>query len=168
MKDAAYWIDKLGLEPHPEGGYYVEVYKASESIAKDALPERFSGERAFSTSIYFLLEGQQVSKFHRIKSDELWHFYEGSGIIIYTLDADGVLTELHLGSDIEQGEAFQVVVPAGVWFGAVVKDNSSFALVGCTVAPGFHFDDFELAEQNNLIQMFPQHTATIQKLTTRA
>ena len=165
MKKAEYYINKLGLEKHPEGGWFKEVYRSAEEIVKEYLPERFSGSRHHSTSIYFLLTSDTFSAFHRIKSDELWHFYEGSSVTIYMIDDAGNFSEVSLGRDIENGELLQYAVPHGVWFGAKVNSADSFCLVGCTVAPGFHFDDFELGEMAELLKMYPQHKEIIEKLT---
>jgi predicted cupin superfamily sugar epimerase len=165
MKKAEYYINKLGLEKHPEGGWFKEVYRSSEEVAKEHLPERFSGSRHHSTSIYFLLTSDTFSAFHRIKSDELWHFYDGSSVTIYMIDKAGNFSEISLGKDIENGELLQYAVPHGVWFGAKVNKPDTFTLVGCTVAPGFHFDDFELAERIYLLEKFPKHRERIEKLT---
>lgn len=165
MNTADYWIDKLELSRHPEGGFYKQVYKATESISQNALPERFKGSRSFATSIYFLLSGTDVSRFHRIKSDELWHFYAGSSLTIYMIDDTGERSEFTLGSDFEKGECFQHAVPLGCWFGAALNQANSFALVGCTVAPGFDFEDFELAKQAELLKAYPQHRKLIEKLS---
>jgi len=165
MQNSEYYIKSLGLEKHPEGGWFKEVYRSEEEIAGEHLPERFSGERHHSTSIYFLLSSDTFSAFHRIKSDELWHFYDGSAVTIYMIDNDGNYSEITLGRNIENGEVLQCAIPHGVWFGAKVSEPDSFCLVGCTVAPGFHFDDFELGEREKLLEMFPQHTKIINELT---
>jgi predicted cupin superfamily sugar epimerase len=165
MKDAQYWIEKLNLKRHPEGGYYRETYRSSEIIKHAALPERFHGPRVFSTAIYFLLSGAEVSHLHRIKSDEIWHFYAGSSLMIHVIDLDGSYQKIKLGLDVDKGEAIQVVVHAGCWFGAELEELNSFCLVGCTVAPGFDFEDFELGGRNDLLQSYPQHHAIIRLLT---
>lgn len=163
---AYYWIEKLGLEAHPEGGYYREMYRSQTVIKKDELPDRFSGDRSFATSIYFLLEGSDFSSLHRIKSDELWHFYAGTALDVYVIHPDdGRLEVLKLGPRFDHGETFKAVVPHGAWFGAKVSDPDSFALVGCTVSPGFDFEDFELAEREKLLAEFPQHEELIKMLT---
>src|SRR5271167_1841601 len=136
-KNAEYWIEKLGLEPHPEGGYYRRTYQADLVVAKEALPAGFTGARAAATAIYFLLEGENFSAFHRLRSDELWHFYAGASLAVHVIDGDGRSSEIRLGSDVEAGEVFQAVVKAGRWFASEVRDRKSWALVGCTVAPGF-------------------------------
>lgn len=163
--DAAYWISQLALEKHPEGGCFKEVYRAAESIPESALPERFSGERSFCTSIYFLLQGTEFSALHRIRQDELWHFYTGSTLLVHMLNEAGDHEVLKLGSDVELGERFQGVVPAGAWFGAELEDKTSFALVGCTVAPGFDFADFDMAKRSELTAAYPQHADLISRLT---
>ncbi len=165
MKSAAYWIRNLELIPHPEGGYYRETYRAQESIAANGLPDRFKGLRQFSTAIYYLLEGKQYSKFHRLKSDEMWHFYAGTGLVIYSIDENGNLEKFELGADFGKGERLQVVIPAGHWFGAHVVKPTSYALTGCTVSPGFDFGDFETAKKEEMLKQYPKHKAIIQKLT---
>lgn len=165
MQGADYWIEKLRLVKHLEGGYFREVYRSEETIPADALNERYSGERAFSTSIYFLLRGDEVSHFHRLKSDEVWHFYAGSSLIIHFISTAGKHCTIKLGGNFEKGEVFQSVVEKGCWFGAVVNDTSSYSLVGCTVAPGFGFDDFELGRREDLIELYPEHKTIIKKLT---
>jgi predicted cupin superfamily sugar epimerase len=124
-----------------------------------------SDKRNFSTSIYFLLEGKQVSKFHRLKSDELWHFYDGTSVIIHIIDTEGKLTQIRLGRNVEDGEVFQAVIKSGNWFAAEVIDKKSFALVGCTVSPGFDFSDFEFGNREALIKMHPDLRELIQKFT---
>ena len=163
--DASYWIEALKLERHPEGGYYRETYRSSELMQRSGLPERFPGSRSFSTSIYFLLSGKEVSYFHRIKSDELWHYHMGNSLSIHIIDLDGEYQIVNLGKDVERGDAFQVVIPAGCWFGAAVNDPDSYILVGCTVAPGFDFEDFELGNRSELLKTYPQHRAIIKILT---
>lgn len=165
MKNAEFYIKKLGLQKHPEGGWFKEIYRSDETIKNEHLPERYSGSRHHSTSIYFLLTSDTFSAFHRIKSDELWHFYDGTPVTVYTIDENRNYSEIILGNDQEKGEVFQCVIPRGVWFGAKVNDPDSFCLVGCTVAPGFHFDDFELGNRGELIKIFPNHTELINQLT---
>ena len=165
MKTAEYYIKSLELQKHPEGGWFKEVYRSTEEIAKEHLPDRYTGTRHHSTSIYFLLTSDTFSAFHRIKSDELWHFYDGFPVTIYMIDDDGNYSEITLGRDIERSEILQCVIPHGVWFGAKVNSHDSFCLVGCTVAPGFHFDDFELGEREELLKMLPEHKEIIKKLT---
>ncbi len=159
------YIEKLQLKAHPEGGYYREVFRAGEIILADHLPKRYKSSRNFSTSIYFLLEGNQVSNFHRLKSDEQWHFYDGSGIVIYVIEEGGNLSKILLGRNIEKGESLQTVIKHNSWFGAELIDKTSFALIGCTVSPGFDFSDFELGKKAKLLDEYPDYEYTIIKLT---
>ncbi|GAB2802040.1 cupin domain-containing protein [Rhabdobacter roseus] len=166
MKPATYWVEKYQMQPHPEGGYFVETYRAAEVLSQAALPARFGGDRTFSTAIYFLLESHHVSALHRIQSDELWHFYAGGPLEVYVIyPEDGRLEVIRLGDDPEAGEVFQAAVPAGTWFGSRPASGSTYSLVGCTVAPGFDFADFELAERTDLLAKYPQHRALIEALT---
>lgn len=160
------WIDHLHLQLHPEGGYYRETYRSLLTLPSAALPAH-DGDRAACTAIYFLLAGAQFSAFHRIRSDEMWHFYTGTGLTVHVITPAGEYRQLRLGSDAMQGEEFQAVVPVGSWFGASLRDQSveSYALVGCTVAPGFDFADFEMASRIELIALYPQHRAIIERLT---
>lgn len=157
-------IETYRLQPHPEGGYYTRTYCSNEQIAAAHLPERFNGDRFISTAIYFLLEGNQFSAFHRIKSDELWHFYAGDGLHIYVIHEDERGEILKLGNDLENGFLFQQVVKAGCWFASKPVHENGFAFVGCTVAPGFDFEDFEMGEKNVLMQQYPQHREWIKNL----
>lgn len=163
--EAGYWIQKLNLQKHPEGGYYRETYRSHENITKDCLPDRYDGNRSYYTSIYFLLKGKDISAFHRIKSDEIWHFYYGSSVTLYRIDPEGMLFKTKIGDDLENGELFQTHIKAGHWFGAKVNDPTSFSLLGCTVAPGFDFTDFELGIRKELIKLFPRHRQIIEQLT---
>lgn len=162
---AAKIIDHLKMQPHPEGGHYCRTYLADLMLKKEALPSRFSGDRALSSAIYFLLQGEQFSAIHRIKSDELWHFHEGASLNLYIISPLGEMTKRKLGSDIESGEEFQIVIPAGSWFGAKISKPNSHTLFGCTVAPGFDFADFELGTRDQLLRLFPKHAETILSLT---
>lgn len=164
-KDAAYWIEKLGLERHPEGGYFRQTYKAELMLARERLAPGFTGPRAASTGIYFLLEGENFSAFHRLRSDEMWHFYAGEPVVVHVINPDGEYSQILLGNDPEAGETLQAVVKAGCWFASHVADWKSFALVGCTVAPGFEFEDFEMAKAEELIRTYPQHRTIIRTLT---
>jgi uncharacterized protein len=164
-RDAAFWIEKLRLEKHPEGGHYRQTYRADLILAKESLPKEFAGARAISTAIYFLLEGEEISAFHRLRSDEVWHFYLGAPLAVHVIGRAGDYSELLLGSDPEAGEVLQAVVKAGCWFGSRMKKEGGFALVGCTVAPGFDFEDFEMAKREQLMSAYPQHREVIERLT---
>jgi len=163
--NAHYWINKLNLVKHPEGGYYKEIYRSEEVISKNALPDRYSSDRNVSTSIYFLLDREDVSHFHQIQSDEKWHFYEGISLTIHMIDEAGNYSSQKLGRNFEEGETHQFVIPKCTWFAAEVNDKTSFTLIGCTVAPGFDFADFELANREVLIKQFPLHKIIIERLT---
>ena len=165
VQNAEYWIRALELAAHPEGGHYRETYRSAETVSGAALPERFSGDRCFATSIYYLLESGEVSRLHRIRSDEIWYHHAGAPVIIHVLAPGGGYRALKLGRDIEAGEAPQAVVRAGCWFGAAVEGDESYCLAGCSVAPGFDFADFELASRDALLEEFPHHRDIIMKLT---
>ncbi len=158
-------ILKLNLQPHPEGGFFNENYRSDGIILSECLGANYTGERNFSTSIYFLLTSDVFSAFHRIVQDEIWHFYDGSPIELHSITHDGIYTNTIIGRDIENGEIPQFVVPGGSWFGAIVIRKNDYTLLGCTVAPGFDFRDFELAERNELILKFPQYSEIINRLT---
>ena len=161
---AADYIQALQLQPHPEGGYYRQTYASDEQLNAAVLPSRFGGDRSFSTAIYFLLAGKDYSAFHRIKSDELWHFYSGGPLHIYVIHPTGESELLKLGNDLQNGYSFQQVVKAGCWFASKPADENSFSLVGCTVAPGFDFADFEMGKEGELLMEYPQHEEWIRKL----
>jgi predicted cupin superfamily sugar epimerase len=161
--EAKKYIEKLQLKPHPEGGYYKEIYRSGEIILPEGLPSRFRRGRNISTSIYFMLVGSQVSNFHKLKSDEIWHFYDGSGVIIFVIDNSGKLSEYRVGKNLEKREVLQVVIKNNHWFAAELIDKTSFCLVGCTVSPGFDFEDFELAKREELLEIFPQHNELIKR-----
>ena len=164
-KSAQYWVEILNLIAHPEGGYYRETYRSELSIAVEALPPQFTGPRLVSTAIYFLLEGENFSAFHRLRSDELWHFYAGSPITVHVIEPDGGHSEIQLGGDLDAGEVLQAAVKAGRWFASRVRHPKTFALAGCTVAPGFDFADFELGKRAELVRLYPQHRNLIESLT---
>jgi predicted cupin superfamily sugar epimerase len=162
---AAAWIERLGLEPHPEGGWFAETYRSPGEIGEASLGEGFDGPRPYSTAIYFLLDGAGFSALHRLRADEVWHHYDGAGVTLHLLEDDGTLRVLALDRR-GAGEARpQVTVPAGVWFGAAVDDPESYALVGCTMSPGFDFRDFELGRREDLVRRFPEHRDVIERLT---
>ncbi len=156
-------VKKLNLAPHPEGGFYSRTYQSRLSVF---FGEKQSTKRAASTAIYYLLDKDNFSAFHRIKSDEIWHHYDGSPLVIHMIDAAGNYLKKILGHPINTENAeFQITVPATVWFAAELIHPSSHALVGCTVSPGFEFRDFELAERSALVKQFPEQQALITRLT---
>jgi predicted cupin superfamily sugar epimerase len=151
-------IEKLQLLPHPEGGFYKETYRSAADISIDG------NVRQMCTSIYYLLEDDNRSHFHRIKSDELWFFHLGEPLEIITLNNGRVETIL-LGSALAKGELLQAVIPAGTWFGSRIKSQKGFVLVSCTVAPGFEFADFELAKREYLLKQYPHCQQLVKELT---
>lgn len=157
-------IKYYSLQPHPEGGWYKETYKSANIINQKALADQFNGDRHISTAIYFLLEQGNFSAFHKIKSDECWHFYAGERLLIYVIDSLGDLSIIKLGANILNDEVCQFVVPANCWFASIPSTDTSFSFVGCTVAPGFDFDDFELANPAQLCETYPQHADVIARL----
>jgi uncharacterized protein len=161
---AEQWITKLNLSPHPEGGHYRQTYRAHEGITGEHLPSRFGSARRYATAIYYLLAEPEVSKFHRLKADEIWHFYAGNPLALHVIDGEQLKTT-RLGPNFDHGEVFQLVVAAGCWFGAEVIAPNSYALVGCTVAPGFEFEDFELGIGEELARQCPAYRDLIIRLT---
>ncbi len=158
-------VEQLELLPHPEGGFYKETYRSSGLIPKNALTNDFDGDRNYATGIYFLLTSNNFSAFHRIKSDEMWHFYSGSPLSVHVIDEKGNYTKHIISNQLEKGHKPQLVVPANCWFASSVDDKNTFALVGCTVSPGFDFNDFELANRDSLMKAYPKHSDIITRLT---
>lgn len=158
-------IKKLELKPHPEGGFFRESYRSSGSINPESLDSSYHGSRNYCTCIYFMLTSENFSAFHRIKQEEIWHFYDGSPIRLHIISAEGKYESYLIGRNILEGEVPQLVVKGGDWFAAEVTEKNSFALVGCTVSPGFDFKDFELADKTSLVSKFPKHREIIQKFT---
>lgn len=152
-------VQKLNLLPHPEGGFYRETYRSEQVLTLDN-----GVKRNANTSIYYLLEDNDKSAFHKIKSDELWFFHLGNTLEIVFIENDQLKTIL-LGSAIENGEVLQAKIPANTWFGSRVKDGKGFSLVSCTVAPGFDFADFELADRDDLLTQYPHLKSMIQCFT---
>ncbi|MCB1171287.1 MAG: cupin domain-containing protein [Leptospiraceae bacterium] len=158
-------VKKLGLQPHPEGGYFAETYRSNLQIDGSLIGA--SGSRQVCTGIYFLIPAGEFSAFHRIKSDEMWHFYSGDPLLVHQIFSDGSYQYLHLGQNLES-ETFQAVVPAGAWFASEPdpeRKEKGYSLVGCTVAPGFDFADFELAQSEELVRQYPGHSALIERLS---
>ena len=158
-----YYINQLQLKKHPEGGYFREVYRSGEIILPEHLPKRYKQSRNFSTSIYYLLEGKQFSSFHLLQSDELWHFYDGSAVLLYIINEKGELSVKKLERSVDS--ELQLAIEKQNWFAAELEDKKSFALFGCTVSPGFEFADFELGKRSDLIKKFPLHSVLIKRLT---
>ncbi|CEG26159.1 cupin domain-containing protein [Bacillus sp. B-jedd] len=150
---AEYWINQLGLEPHPEGGFYRQTYKSGEEV-----PGR---ERVLYTSIYFLMTTGNISHLHRLQSDELWYFHAGDSLSVHMIHENGEYEEVRLGLNLEKGEVLQLLVPKNTIFGSSVLQENAFALVGCMVSPGFEFKDFEMFTQEELLREYPQHEEVI-------
>ena len=155
---AVHWITHLILQPHPEGGYYREVYRSEQEVSRKS---SFVG-RSACTSIYYLLEGADFSGFHRIASDEIWYFHKGAPLHIHIINNDGTHEAVEL-SDAATGN-LSVVVKAGLWFAAEIPSKAGFTLVSCAVAPGFEFSEFEMATKQSLSILYPQHTPLFEKL----
>jgi hypothetical protein len=149
-------IEALHLLPHPEGGFYKETYRSELTLE--------GKDRQLLTSIYFLLTSANVSKFHRIKSDELWYFHAGSPLIVHTLGEHGH-QQHHLGLDLSQGQQPFLWIPKDTIFGSTVLENDGFSLVSCAVAPGFDFRDFELFERSELLAAYPEHKEIVERLS---
>jgi uncharacterized protein len=162
--NAEYYIRKLKLEPHPEGGFYRQTYRSTEEIPVSGLPGRFMQNRPMCTAIYYLLQENDFSAFHRIKSDECWHFYAGGTLFVHVIEQRGNYSCISLGNNIENGELLQFVVPAGAWFAVEPAPTIAFALTGCTVSPGFDFEDFEMGNKKDLISAFPEHERVVSRL----
>ena len=158
-------IRQLDLQPHPEGGYFKETYRSTGRIEKSNLGSIYTGDRNYATTIYFLITSESFSTFHKIHQDEQWHFYEGSPIKLHIISPEGEYRFVTIGRDIFNGELLQFTVPGKHWFAAEVPEKISFALVGCTVSPGFDFDDFTLPKREILIDLFPEHKDVITRLT---
>ena len=156
------WVNNLGLMPHPEGGYFKEVYRSEEEIPARALPARFKGNRNFSTAIYYLLGKGDFSAFHRIHSDETWHFYAGDPLEIWMILPDGESVRKLVGIS-DESSVLMFTVTAGTWFAA--RSTGEYSLCGCTVAPGFDFADFEMGDYTQLTSLFPQHEKLIKQFT---
>ncbi|WP_227939469.1 cupin domain-containing protein [Alkalihalobacillus deserti] len=156
QNQAQYWITHLGLEPHPEGGFFKRSFESKEEISEKA--------RKLYTSIYFLLRAGDVSHFHRLQSDELWYFHTGSSMSVHIIHENGDYEEAKLGLNADKGEVPQVLVPKHSIFGSSLSEEKSFSLVGCMVAPGFEYEDFELFTQKDLLNDYPQHEEIIKRL----
>src|SRR5271170_4392458 len=156
----------LNLEAHPrEGGYFRQTWKSEEEIPLAALPSRYSGARAAGTAIYYLLEPSTFSEMHRLISDEVFHFYFGDPVEMLQLWPDGSSRVVRLGSDLAAGVLPQLVVPNGVWQGTRLVPGGSVALFGCSVSPGFDYEDYETGARAELVRKYPDSAALIEALT---
>jgi uncharacterized protein len=157
-------VSKLGLTRHPEGGYYKETFNSEEKISDTELSVNYEGKRKLYTSIYFLLTSDDVSHFHRLKSDELWYYHGGSSLSVHVIGESGEYQEIKLGINLDIGEVPQVLVKKNSIFGSSVSEKDTWSLVGCMVSPGFEFQDFELFTQEELLKVYPEHQEIIMKL----
>lgn len=159
-------IHTLGLEPHPEeGGFFIETHRSAEIYTKETLPERYPGDRCHSTAIYYMLTPQTYSHMHRLKTTEIFHFYAGDPCEMIQLHADGTGETVLLGNDFAAGQRPQVIVPAGSWQGMRLLPGGEYCLMGCTVAPGFEFEDYAHGSRTELLQQFPDFKEQIIRLT---
>jgi len=156
-------IDRLELKKHPEGGFYKEVYR-SIGESKVDIDRGNIVTRNFATSIYFLITSDEFSAFHKIKQDEIWHFYQGNPLTIHMLSKELGYQSKVVGHLQDTSEP-QFIVPANTWFATEVNIVNSYALVGCGVAPGFSFDDFELAKKDELEKEYPEYKDIIALFT---
>lgn len=159
MYTANYFIQTLDMIPHVEGGYYKECL-----LSTDPIQQENTSSKTLWSSIYFLLQTGEVSHFHRLKSDEVWYFHSGMPLTIYMISPTGELICKQLGLNINKGESPQILVPKGYIFGSALNEDG-YSLVGCMVAPSFSFEDFELFERTELLELYPQHQDIIKKLT---
>jgi uncharacterized protein len=150
-------VRALGLQPHPEGGYYKETYRARAQV------ETPRGSRSAGTAIYYLLPRGEFAAWHQVASDEVWHFYDGSPLTLYLLGEQG-LTAVTLGRDVRSGEQPQVIIPAGVLQAAVPRGD--YTLAGCSVAPGFDFADWEMPSLDTLLARYPEHAELFRQFTS--
>jgi len=158
-------VERFNLVPHPEGGYFREVYRSTMKVSHPAVPDGTEASRSAGTLIYFLLSGADFSAFHRVRwSDEIWHLYAGGPLEIFVIDASGELERRLLTTDLTRGEP-TTTIPAGAWQSARLARGAAWALGGCSVAPGFDYEDFEMPPASKLLTDFPEHAATIRELT---
>ena len=165
MTTAQSIIERFELTRHPEGGHYRETYRSELVLDRSCLPREYSGDRVAATAILFLLCEGEKSNLHRLRSDEMWHFYLGGPLDLCWVSAAGEAKTVTLGQRLDAGQTVQAAVPAGAWMGACPQPGSGFCLVGCTVSPGFDFEDFEMGNRAELIARFPDLKAIIERLT---
>ena len=168
MVTAEQIIELFGMKPlKGEGGFYAETYRCSERIAEAHLPTGYVGDRSLGSAILYLLTPDTFSALHRLKSDEIFHFYLGDPVTMLQLHAGGSSSLVTLGPDILNGQKVQAVIPRGTWFGCILRDGGQWALMGTTMAPGFDFSDYESGRRQELISQFPSQRDTITRLTRK-
>lgn len=161
-----YLIEKLHLKPlEREGGYYKETYKSEKILKGKCLDARYSGSRNIASAIYYLLTPDTKSAIHRLKTDEIFHFYAGDPVLMLLIHPDKRVERKILGNRIDRGESPQIIVPANAWQGSLLMDGGKFALMGTTMAPGFDFDDYEDGKRQELINNYPEEKELIKRLT---
>ena len=154
-------IAHLDLQPHPEGGHFKETYRSQSSMELDD----YQGKRNYSTAIYYLVSSGVISAFHKIKQDEMWHFYTGSTLELHIISKQGSYKTVLIGNRFELGEVPQYVIKGGAYFAARVVPSGTYSLVGCTVSPGFDFKDFIMPSRKVLLEQFPMHARIITELS---
>lgn len=164
MFTGKYFIEKLRMKPHEEGGYYAEYLKSKEIHDFSFINKDFEGNRMLWSSTYFLLKDRDTSVFHSIKSDEIWYYNSGTAVIIYIINEKGELHREKLGLDIDRGEQPMVLIPAGSIFAAEM-DGTGYSLMTCMCSPGFDYADFSIAERSNLLEKYPAYETIIKRLT---
>jgi hypothetical protein len=163
MKDSNYWIEKLGMIPHPEGGYYHSSYKSSQTMFRHDIAGVSSSERNLWSSIYLLLTEEDFTSFHRVRSEEVWYYHHGSSVKIYMISPEGDLTTAKLGLDLDQNEKMQVLIPKN-YIIAAERIEDTHAMIGIMVSPGFDFDDIKIYDKDELTNLFPMHEEIISRL----
>jgi uncharacterized protein len=149
-------VNALKMMPHPvEGGYFAETYRAAETVPQTVIGRAYPGARSLSTAIYYMLTPGTISAMHRVRGDEMFHFYLGDPVEMLQLDSDGTGEVVVLGQDILSGMTLQHVVPGGVWQGSRLLEGGKFALMGTTMAPGFEYEDYETGKRDELIAKYP-------------
>ncbi len=157
-------LDKFNMKVHPEGGYFGDGFRSTEFLRSDQLPKRYSGPRNVYSSIYFMVTKDRPSRFHRLKTDEIWHFYSGDTLTLHLIHDHGKYECIELGNR-EEHERFQFLAPKNTWLAAGCNGKEGYSLMGCSLAPGFEYDDFELADKEQLLKEYPQIEAIISEFT---
>ena len=156
------WIDRLGLQPHPEGGWYKETYRAGFQVTPVQGPTNGEATNAV-TSIYYMLEGEDFSAFHRIAYPEIWYYHDGEPVTVHEIDLQGNYQARTLGKG--EGQVLSLVVEPGVWFAAELPGKQGYGLVSCAVAPGFQFEIFEMGKREDLLSSYPRHEEILRRLS---
>lgn len=154
MKDANYWIEQLGMEPHPEGTYFKENYRSLKN----------TGEGSLLTSVTILMKGGTKNNFHHLESDEVWFFHEGNSIDVHIIHLNGSYEKVSFGKNAEDGDLMQIAFPAGTIFGAIANETVDYCLFGCAVAPGFDFAKFHLCNEQKMLLKYPKFKKIISEL----